>query len=133
MELQREWSGESPSVHRCPGVPLQVEFADVVLLNKVDLAAPSDLARLRSMLGSLNPGARLLETIRCEVDLTEVLHSQRYSVDRASEAAGWQQVHCLDRWLINLGRQGGECDIASWMYCDLLASWEMLTLEVRHK
>ena len=92
-----------PPTHWYPDLPLQVEFADVVLLNKVDLAAPSDLAQLRAMLGSLNPGARLLETTRCTVNLTEVLHSQRYSVERASEAAGWQQVSSTDHGLIYLG------------------------------
>lgn len=82
----------SPHVQQYLLLSPQVEFADVILLNKVDLATPADLTRLHSMLKALNPTARLLETTRCEVDLTEVLNSQRFSIDRASEAAGWQQV-----------------------------------------
>lgn len=69
-----------------------MEFADVVLVNKADLATPDDLNRLLGVLRTLNPGARLLETTRCKVDLCEVLDSRRFDADRASEAAGWQQV-----------------------------------------
>ena len=79
-----------------------MEFANVVLLNKVDLASPADTTRLRSVLRALNPSARLLETTHCQVDLTEVLDSRRFNIDRAFEAAGWQQVRARAAYVISL-------------------------------
>ena len=51
---------------------LQIEFADVILLNKTDAVAPHELPRLLGLLAVLNPSARLLPTRNSAVDLTEV-------------------------------------------------------------
>ena len=51
----------------------QVEFADVVLLNKCDLCDKAALLELRRVVASLNPYAEIVETTRSEIDLGHVL------------------------------------------------------------
>ena len=47
----------------------QVEFANVILINKVDLVSEEDRRRIRSMIGALNPKAKVYETTNSEIDL----------------------------------------------------------------
>ena len=51
----------------------QIEFADVIVLNKVTAAGPERLADARRIIRSLNPGARVIETDFCDVPLTRRL------------------------------------------------------------
>lgn len=67
----------------------QIEFADVIIVNKTDLV---DQDRLRAVLGvvkALNPRARLIETSRSQVPLDAVLGTRLFSFDKAQEMAGW--------------------------------------------
>ncbi|OYT70015.1 MAG: hypothetical protein CFK52_12240 [Chloracidobacterium sp. CP2_5A] len=67
----------------------QVEFADVIIVNKVDLVSAEELAELQGVLRRLNPEARLMTCRLGEVPLTEVLGTGRFSFERASQSAGW--------------------------------------------
>ncbi|EFJ42055.1 hypothetical protein VOLCADRAFT_97965 [Volvox carteri f. nagariensis] len=67
----------------------QLEFADVILLNKLDTVPPGQLPRLVALVGAINPSARLLPTTHSQVPLTEVLNTGRFSLERAREGAGW--------------------------------------------
>ncbi len=69
----------------------QIEFSDVILLNKTDLIAEDDLAMLESILHHLNPEARLVRTQFGKAPLTEILNTGRFDFERASQAAGWLQ------------------------------------------
>ncbi len=51
----------------------QVAHADIVLLNKTDLASPEQLAAVRAEVAELNPHARIVTTERCDVDAGLVL------------------------------------------------------------
>jgi G3E family GTPase len=67
----------------------QVEFADVLVLNKTDLVPPEGLGLLQGILRTLNPGARLLLAERGRVPLSEVLDTRRFDFERARQAPGW--------------------------------------------
>eukprot|EP00752_Nemacystus_decipiens_P004327 g3952.t1 len=67
----------------------QVEFANVILLNKADLMADADLADLEAVVRKLNPSARVVRTVSSGVDLAEVLGTGVFDLDEASQAAGW--------------------------------------------
>ena len=67
----------------------QVEFADVLVLNKTDLVTPEQRGELESILRQLNPGARLVCTQRGQVALSEVLETGRFELARAERAPGW--------------------------------------------
>lgn len=60
----------------------QVAFADVILLNKVDLVSADDLKRVRAEIRAINPYARVIETERCKVDLGEVLDRGAFDLNR---------------------------------------------------
>ena len=70
----------------------QVEFADVIVLNKTDLLTPKKLDQLEGILRSLNSSARIVRAKRGRVPLGEVLDTKRFDFDRASEAPGWMAV-----------------------------------------
>lgn len=67
----------------------QIEFANVLVLNKVDLVAEIDRQELKRMLQQLNPDATILETSFSEVDLEDVLDTQLFDFEKASQGAGW--------------------------------------------
>ena len=67
----------------------QVEFADVLVINKADLVEPEDVELLRSILGSLNREAEILVAERGRIPLNRILDTGRFDFDRASAAPGW--------------------------------------------
>jgi len=70
----------------------QVEFADVIIINKNDLVTPYDLEQLRILLGRLNPTAKILSTCEGRVELTEILGTGLFSIEEAESAPGWLTV-----------------------------------------
>ncbi len=67
----------------------QVEFSDVILISKTDLAEPQDLERLQSILKTLNPEARVIPIKEGAVAANEILNTGRFDFDRAAAAPGW--------------------------------------------
>ena len=67
----------------------QVEFADVIVINKIDLVAPDEIARLETFLRRLNPHARLLRATYGRVPLAAVLNTGLFSFERAASITGW--------------------------------------------
>ncbi len=70
----------------------QVEFADTIVVNKADLVTPEELGRLAALLATFNPTAEILSTAHGQVPLAKVLGTGRFDMERAQEAAGWQQA-----------------------------------------
>ena len=67
----------------------QVEFADVLILNKTDLCPPQRVAKLREILRALNPRAEVQLAVRGVVPLQTVLGTGRFSMDNASQDPSW--------------------------------------------
>ncbi|MFJ8815000.1 GTP-binding protein [Amycolatopsis thermoflava] len=67
----------------------QVEFADVLLLNKTDLVGEDELVRLEALLRRLNPAAEVIRAGFGKVPVREVLGTGRYDLERAQQAPGW--------------------------------------------
>ncbi len=67
----------------------QIEFADVIILNKISTASQRQLATARAVIASLNPGARLIETDFAEIDQVDVLETGLYSLEKATSHALW--------------------------------------------
>ncbi len=67
----------------------QIEFADVVILNKVGAAGPDRVDAARKIIRSLNADARILETDFSDVDITDVLDTGLFDLDRAQGHPMW--------------------------------------------
>jgi G3E family GTPase len=63
----------------------QVAFADIVLLNKIDLVSPDDAARVEARIRSINPMARLHRTDHCAMPVTELLDRGAFDLNRILE------------------------------------------------
>ena len=70
----------------------QVEFADVIVINKTDLVTPEDLQSLVELTGRLNPEAKVLTTTEGSVDLAEVLGTGLFSMEAAESHDEWLSV-----------------------------------------
>ncbi len=67
----------------------QIEFANVIVLNKIDLVEKVDVVELKAVLHKLNPEARIIETSHSNISLDQVLNTQLFDFEKASQAAGW--------------------------------------------
>jgi G3E family GTPase len=68
----------------------QVEFADVIVLNKIDRVEAGTLEILRASLARLNPRARIVLARYGRVELDQVLGTGLFDYERAESSAGWQ-------------------------------------------
>ena len=67
----------------------QVEFANVILLNKTDLINQSELQKLSEIIHKLNPEAKIIPTNHSKVNLNEVINTKTFDFVKAEESAGW--------------------------------------------
>ncbi|HYS62502.1 MAG TPA: GTP-binding protein [Paraburkholderia sp.] len=67
----------------------QIEFCDVLVVNKADLVSADELTRLQRILARINPRAVQVVSRFGEVPLAEVLNTGRFDFDEASSAPGW--------------------------------------------
>ena len=67
----------------------QIEFADVIIINKTDLVTREEIDLVTGIIKGLNPQAKLSESQFGKVPLTEILNTKRFSMEQAQEAPGW--------------------------------------------
>lgn len=67
----------------------QIEFANVILLNKADLVEREDLEQLKAVIQKLNPDATIIVCAYGEVPLKSVLDTGLFDFEAASQGAGW--------------------------------------------
>lgn len=67
----------------------QVEFADVILVNKCDLVSDEELREVEGMIRSLNGEAKIIRTVDAEVDLSEVVGTGRFDMERSMASPQW--------------------------------------------
>lgn len=67
----------------------QVEFANVIVINKADLATPDKLNTLEGILQKLNPEATILRTTEGNLPLSKILNTQSFDMEKAQNSAGW--------------------------------------------
>ncbi|GAA0370194.1 GTP-binding protein [Bacillus horti] len=72
----------------------QIEFCDVLILNKCDLVDAEDLKELEDILRKLQPQAKLIRTTKGMVDPQEILNTGLFDFERVSQSAGWlKELH----------------------------------------
>ncbi|MEM7227579.1 MAG: zinc metallochaperone GTPase ZigA [Planctomycetota bacterium] len=67
----------------------QIEFANVIVINKCDLVSDEEAERLEGILHHLNPGARTLRVSQGAVDVSQVVGTGLYDEYAASQMPGW--------------------------------------------
>ena len=67
----------------------QVEFANVIVLNKTDLITPEHLKTLKGAVQKLNPSARIIESVYSKVAPETILNTGLFDFDEAQQSAGW--------------------------------------------
>ena len=70
-----------------PEAKNQIAFADVIILNKIDLVSPDELAAVEDRIRAINPYARIHRAKNCEVPIAEVLNRNAFDLDRIIELA----------------------------------------------
>jgi G3E family GTPase len=69
----------------------QIEFANVILINKADLVEKAQVEELKAIIHKLNPGAKILITDHSKIDPKEILNTGLFDFEEASNSAGWQE------------------------------------------
>jgi G3E family GTPase len=69
----------------------QIEFCDVLVLNKCDLVSEAELEKLESVLKKIQPKAQIIRSSYGRVDSEEILDTKRFHFEEASLSAGWIQ------------------------------------------
>ncbi|WP_147641206.1 GTP-binding protein [Mammaliicoccus lentus] len=67
----------------------QIEFCDVLILNKTDLVDKKDLDQLENVLRKLQPTAKFIKTNFADVPIKEVVNTGLFNFEKASNSAGW--------------------------------------------
>jgi len=67
----------------------QIEFANVILLNKADLVSKTQLETLKAIIHKLNPVAEIIETSFSKVDPKAILNTKLFDFEEAEQSAGW--------------------------------------------
>ena len=67
----------------------QVEFCNIVLLNKVSEVKPDEVDRLHKIVLQLNPGVKIIDCDYANVDLDEIVDTHCFNYDRTSASATW--------------------------------------------
>lgn len=69
----------------------QIEFCDVLILNKVSEVSTDELTRLKKIIKNLQPKAKIIETDYSNVDISEVLDTNLFDMENLFTSAGWYQ------------------------------------------
>lgn len=69
----------------------QIEFCDVLILNKTDLMTPPEIARLEGILKTFNPRAEIVHSTFGQVPLNRIMNTGLFDFEQAADAPGWLQ------------------------------------------
>lgn len=67
----------------------QIEFCDIVLLNKVSEVSPGDAAHIKAVIHALQPRAEIIECDYCDVDLDKLIDTHKFDFEATATSATW--------------------------------------------
>ncbi|KAL4737120.1 CobW/HypB/UreG, nucleotide-binding domain-containing protein [Aspergillus similis] len=84
----------------------QIEFADVLIMNKIETVDEQTKTKIRRLIGMLNPDAKLIETSYSRVDVREIIGTGRFDFIKAASGAGWlRSLHEMSVLTTGVGRR----------------------------
>ena len=98
LRLRDEFDGGLALEHHIPKeedlaalVTEQIEFCNIILLNKASEVSEEELTRIKSIIRAIQPTAPIIETNYCDVDLEKLLKTNLFDFDRTATSAAWIQ------------------------------------------
>lgn len=80
----------------------QIEFADVIILNKVDMVSKGTRNRIKNLIKKLNHRAKLLESNFGKIEVKEIVNTGLFNMERAQTGYGWlQDLHDMTLRQVN--------------------------------
>ena len=70
----------------------QLEFCNIIVLNKVDEVSKEELKEVKAVIKSIQPKAKIIETNYSKVDLNEILDTKSFDLDKVMMTAGWVEA-----------------------------------------
>ena len=67
----------------------QIEFCNIILLNKASEVSPEELARIRQIIQTLQPAAEIIECDYASVDLNRIIDTRLFNFEHVATSAGW--------------------------------------------
>ena len=67
----------------------QIEFCNIILLNKASEVAPDELGRIREIIRAIQPKAEIIDCDYCDIDLDKILNTGMFDFDRVATSAAW--------------------------------------------
>lgn len=75
----------------------QIEFCNTIILNKVDTVSKEQLEKVKAIIRTLQPKAVMFETNYGQIDVDEILNTNRFDFEESSMSAGWiQELEAFD-------------------------------------
>lgn len=75
----------------------QVEFCNIVILNKISEVSREDAGRIRAVIRALQPQAKIIETDYCKVNLDEIVNTGMFNFEKVATSATWvRKIEGLD-------------------------------------
>ncbi len=96
----------------------QVEFANVIILNKTDQVDTKQLGLLEKTIHKLNPAAKIIRSSFGKVEPREILNTKLFDYDEAEQAAGWQHELELSQRGVAHSPETEEYGIGSFVFRD---------------
>ena len=67
----------------------QIEFCNIILLNKASEVEPTELGRIREIIRALQPKAKIIPCDYCDVELGQLIHTGMFDFDKVATSATW--------------------------------------------
>ena len=98
LRIRDEFDGGDQLAHYVPKeedlaalVIEQIEFSNIILLNKASEVSEEELVRIKSIIRAIQPTAEIIETNYCDVDFDKILNTRLFDFDRTATSAAWIQ------------------------------------------
>ena len=67
----------------------QIEFCDMILLNKASEVTPDELGRVRGIIRAIQPKAQIIDCDFCDVELDKILNTKMFDYEKVATSAAW--------------------------------------------
>jgi G3E family GTPase len=93
VDIIEDIAGNPTDSELAPLLIDQIEFSNVLILNKIDIASKVDIESLEAYVKNLNPNATILRAINAQIDFKEILDTELYDYEKGMMAPRWE-----DEW-----------------------------------